>query len=305
MNSLQFPPFLVPGDTIIILSPASHIDPSFVNKATKILEYWGLHVIQSPHTLTQYAGYSATHKERLQDLQEAFDHPTAKAILCSRGGYGTMHLIDKLNIKNFSKHPKWLIGFSDITCIHSLLQHYGFASIHALMARHLAVEGLGDTCSNLLKDLLFGELPAYSVPAHPLNKVGRATGVLRGGNMCMLQSLRGTPYDFPANNTILFIEDVSEAPHAVERMLLNMKLAGILDKLSGLIIGQFTDYVEHTRLGAPLYEALATILSDFSYPICFNFPIGHVQDNRPMINGALCNLQINKKSVSLSFDNQE
>ncbi len=305
MNSLKFPKFLLPGDTIIILSPASHIDPNFVHKACQVLEYWGLRVIQSAHTLTKYAGYSAKHKERLQDLQKAFDHPTAKAILCSRGGYGTMHLLDKLNLDAFKENPKWLIGFSDITCIHNLLQHHGFTSIHGLMTRHLAVEGLGDPCTKLLKDVLFGHLPTYTIPIHPLNHRGKARGILRGGNMCLLHSLRGTPYDFPAENTILFIEDISEAPHAVERMLLNMKLAGILQKLSGLIIGQFTDYVEHTRLGAPLYEALNALLEGLPYPICFNFPVGHVKDNRPMINGALCSLEVGKKSVSLSFDNQE
>ena len=176
------------------------------------------------------------------------------------------------------------------------------------MARHLTVEPEDDLCCQALKDILFGNKLqeetsfSYTCPAHKLNRKGEGTGILRGGNLAVLYGLRGTPYDIPAEGTVLFIEDIGERPHAVERMMYNLKLGGVLEKLSGLIIGQFTEYEENMSLGKELYGALADLVKEYDYPICFGFPVGHVTMNVPMINGAEVTLEVGKKEVKLTFN---
>lgn len=315
-DNLIFPSYLQEGDRVIILSPSSKIDKSFLKGAKKRLKSWGLEVLTAKHAGNSSGTYAGNIKQRLEDLQEALDDEKAKAILCSRGGYGAVHLIDKLDFTRFSEHPKWLMGFSDITALHNLFQKNGFASLHAPMARHLTVEPEEDFCSQALKDILFGHFTTetaesvtiteqgfeYSCPAHKLNRKGNAEGILRGGNLAVFYGLRGTPYDIPAEGTILFIEDVGERLHAVERMMYNLKLGGVLGKLSGLIVGQFTEYEEDKSLGKELYGALADLVKEYDYPICFDFPVGHVTMNVPLINGARVMLETGKKDVKLSFN---
>lgn len=301
MNKPLLPPYLTKNDTIVIISPAGKIDRSLLAGARQRLESWGLKVILSKHAGSSSGRYAGTIAQRLSDLQAAMDDPTVKAIFCSRGGYGVVHLMDKLDFTRFSQHPKWLIGFSDITALHCQMQEKGFASLHALMGRHLTVEPATDPACHYLKEILFGTLPTYTGAKHKLNRTGTTRGILRGGNLSVYYGLRGTPYDIPAEGTILFLEDVSERPHAIERMFYNLKLGGVLDRLSGLIIGQFTEYEEDHSLGKPLYEALADLLKGYNYPICFNFPVGHVTNNLPLICGAEVELTVNKKGVDLSF----
>ena len=295
------PPYLSVNDRVVILSPSSKIDKILINGAKKRLEAWGLDVTVSRNVNGASGKYAGTIKQRLGDLQKAMNDPTVKVIFCSRGGYGAIHLIDKLDFTHFREHPKWLIGFSDITALHNLFQANGFASLHAPMARHLAVEPSDDIATGFLKQLLFGLLPQYIIPKHKLNHIGEAEGVLRGGNLAVAYGLRGTPFDIPAEGTILFIEDVGERPHAIERMLYNLKLSGVLEKLAGLIIGQFTEYEEDNSLGKPLYEAIADLVGEYDYPICFNFPVGHVTQNLPLINGAKVSLSVTRKEVKLKF----
>lgn len=316
MGSLIFPPYLQEGDHIIILSPSSKIDKSLIKGAVKLLQSWGFKVDISKHAASAHGTYAGTDSQRLEDLQSALDDEKAKAILCSRGGYGAVHLVGKLDFTRFHKHPKWLIGFSDITALHNVIQQNGYASLHAPMARHLTVEAEKDFCTLALKDILMGHTTAttaealkadqtefgYTCPAHKLNHKGTAKGILRGGNMSVFYGLRGTPYDIPAEGTILFIEDVGERPHSIERMMYNLKLGGVLDKLSGLIIGQFTEYEENKSLGKDLYGALADIVKEYNYPICFNFPVGHVTMNLPLIEGAEVTLTIESKDVKLNFN---
>ena len=310
MGSLIFPPYLQEGDRVIILSPSSKIDKSFLKGAYKRLKSWGLEVVFAKHAGSSNGTYAGSIRQRLEDLQEAMDDEEAKVIFCSRGGYGAVHLIGKLDFTKFRQHPKWLIGFSDITALHNLFQQNGFASLHAPMARHLTVEPEDDFCTQALKDVLFGqalggtEAFSYVCPGHKLNHKRKGKGVLRGGNLSVFYGLRGTPYDIPAEGTILFIEDVGERPHAVERMMYNLKLGGILDKLSGLIIGQFTEYEENKSLGKDLYGALADLVKEYDYPICFDFPVGHVSMNVPLINGAAVTLKVGKKEVKLSFNTE-
>lgn len=298
---IQFPPFLKQGDKIVIVSPSSKIDKLFLKGAKKRLEAWGLKVAIGKHAGSSCGRYAGTVGQRLKDLQDAMDDPDTKAILCSRGGYGAVHLIDRIDFTAFYEHPKWLLGFSDITALHYLFQKHGYASLHSLMARHLTVEPEDDPCTSYLKSILFGNLPSYTCEKHKLNRLGTAQGILRGGNMAVAYGLRGTPYDIPAEGTVLFIEDVSERPHAIERMMYNLKLGGVLEKLSGLIVGQFTEYEEDCSLDKELYAALADLVKEYDYPVCFNFPVGHVTHNLPLINGAKVELTVGKKEVELKF----
>lgn len=302
MNEIFLPDFLKEGDTVAIVSPSSKIKRIYIAGAKSILKSWGLKVVIGRHAFSSSGNYAGSINARLEDLQEAMDCEKVKAILCSRGGYGAIHLVDKLDFTKFQMHPKWLIGFSDITALHYVFQEKGFASLHSLMASHLALESKDNPSTLYLKDMLFGNIPTYQCEAHPCNTLGSAKGILRGGNLAVAYGLRGTPYDLPAKDTILFIEDVGERPHAIERMIYNLKLSGILKNLSGLIIGQFTEYKEDYSLGKTLYQALADLVKEYHYPVCFNFPVGHVTHNYPLIEGAPVELNVGEAEVELKFN---
>lgn len=304
MNNLIYPPALQQGDKIIILSPSSKIDKRFLKGATKRLESWGLEVEWGKHASSSHGTFAGSIKNRASDLQHALDDEKAKAILCSRGGYGAIHLVEKLDFSKFRKNPKWVIGYSDITVLHNLLQKEGFASLHAPMARHLTVEAEDDECTLALRDVLFGKPFSYTCNKHKLNHKGESEGTLRGGNLAVAYGLRGTPWDIPAEGTILFIEDINERPHAIERMMYNLKLGGVLERLSGLIIGQFTEFEENHSLGKELYGALADLLKEYDFPICFDFPVGHVTRNFPLVNGAEVKLSVGSKEVKLEMINK-
>lgn len=301
MHNLIFPSYLNKGDKVAILSPSGKIDKDILKKMAKKLETWGLIPVTSKHAGSSWGKYAGTIAQRMADFQWAMDNAEIRAIFCSRGGYGAVHFIDKLDFTAFAQNPKWLIGYSDITALHNLFQFKGFASIHGLMGRHIALEPDEDVCKTYLRDMLFGKLPQYTCPIHKLNKTGTVRGVLRGGNFAVMYGLRGTPYDIPPEGTILFVEDVGERPHAIERMVYNLKLGGFLERLSGLVIGQFTEFEEDKSLGKELYHALADVFKECNFPICFNFPVGHVTNNLPLICGAEVELSVSKKEVGMKF----
>lgn len=299
MSELIFPPFLHEGDTIAIVSPSGKIDKTFLKGAVERLKSWGFKVIMGKHAEGSSGNFSGTPKQRLADLQAAMNNDKVKAILCSRGGYGAIHLIDQIDFTAFKKHPKWLIGYSDITLLHELFQYNGYLSLHSLMARHLTVESDDNLCTQYLKNILFGRMPDYTCKGHKLNKKGHAKGILRGGNLSVLYGLRGTKYDFPAEGTILFIEDIGERPYHIDRMMNNLKIGGILENISGLIVGQFTEYSEDPLFGKTVYEMIAEHVKEYNYPVCFNFPVGHVPLNLPMPCGAEVELNVTKKVTEL------
>ncbi len=294
------PSFLHVGDTVAIVSPASVINPDYVGGAVRVLESWGLRVQVSPYCLGEQGSYSGTIEERLSDFRAALRAPEVKAILCSRGGYGAVHLLDELS-EEIAKNPKWVIGYSDISALHALCVNKGIMSLHAPMCKHLVTEAVDNRSSQYLRRILFGEIPEYQERTHPLNRCGEATGRLVGGNMAVLCGLLSTPYDLFLPGSILFIEDIGEAPYKIERMLYNLKLAGRLSALSGLIVGRFTDYQESPRFGGTLYELIANLVQEYDYPVCFDFPVGHVTDNLPLIEGAEVSLRVKKRLVELSF----
>lgn len=301
--SLQFPPSLRVGDCVAIVSPSGKISNQWVQGASWLLRSWGLQPLSMPHVLAEHGRYAGTVDQRLVDLQAALDNPQIKGILCSRGGYGVVHLLNRLDFAGFRQSPKWVMGFSDITALHNRIQYEGFASLHTPMARHLTEEGPDDRSTLYLKDLLFGHKPRYVWEPHALNRCGRVKGILRGGNLAVGYGLRATPYDWPMDNTVLFLEDVGERPHAVERMLYNLKLSGAFDRLKGLIIGRFTEYDDpDMALGKPLYEAIADVVAGYDFPVCYGFPVGHVKDNWPLIVGSEVGFSVSPTEVVLDFN---
>lgn len=300
MYSLITPPPLQAGDTVCILSPAGDIEPGLIDEAGEKIKAWGFTPRISTFAKGKNGRFSGTVEERLTDIHAALQSPSVKAILCARGGYGTMQLINGIDRSLVREDPKWIIGYSDITALHALWQSVGICSIHAPMAKHLAEQPSDDFCSLTLRDILTGSRPSYHITPHPLNILGHSEGVIRGGNLAMIQAMRGTFLDFPPNDTILFIEDIAERPYQIERMLLNLELGGVFDQLKGLIVGSFTDYTPDEAMPS-VYNMVHTIASRHHLPLCLGFPVGHTANNYPMICGASASLTIEADKAVCSF----
>ena len=297
----MLPPFLKPDDQIRIISPSGAIDPDYIDDAKIVLSNWGLQVTEGKYARAEYGRFAGTKAERISDLQQALDDKSVKAILCSRGGYGISQIIDKIDFSYFKKSPKWLIGFSDITILHNTITNLGVSSIHGIMGKHLTEIPTDAEPSVQLCKILFGELPTYSVPSHAQNKIGKATGKLIGGNLSVLMGLRGSQFDLDYKNAILFIEDIAEMPYHIDRMMQNLRFSGVLGQLSGLIVGQFTDCEEDPLMMQTISEIISDAVSEFTYPVCFNFPAGHVDNNLPLVMGTNVKLEVNETEAKLIF----
>lgn len=279
-----FPRPLQKGDTIAIVSPASIIDPTLVERAASSLSSLDYNVKIMPHALSTYGSYAGSIENRLADLTDALLDPTVRAILCSRGGYGCVHLLDAIDSLNIEADPKWLIGFSDVSALHALMSKHNIVSIHGSMAKALALEPLDTPFNSMLLNMLRGERPTLQFPGHKYNRQGTTTGRLVGGNLAVLQALIGTHYDI-FNDAILFIEDVAEPIYKIERILYQLRLTGRLSSLKGLIIGQFTLY-EADKNFSNIYDMIAPMLYGLNIPIAFDAPIGHIRDNMPLLHGS-------------------
>lgn len=286
----KFPAPLRKGDRIVFASPAGIPVPEEVHAAKKVLEDEGFEVIISPHALGQSGSYSGTAEQRFSDLADAFEDPLTRAIICTRGGYGVVHLMDRLNRLPIEDDPKWVVGFSDISALHALMASKGIASVHASMAKQIML-GPDDPDNAALLSILRGGKPNFTFPASAYDHPGTAEGVLYGGNLAVLAQLIGTPYDILKKDTIMFIEDVGEPIYKIERMLYQLKLNGVLPNLKGLIVGQFTDY-SADRNHSSMEQMIAEMVKGYSYPIAFNAPIGHVSHNIPVIEGARVTLKV-------------
>ena len=288
------------NDKAVIVSPAGKIEEYLVKDAVTVLESWGLIPEISENALCDTGRFSGFVEQRLSDLQKAFDDPYVRLILCSRGGYGTVHLLDKLDFTNIKINPKWLIGFSDITALHAALQANGIMSVHGPMAKHFSEEGAEDVSVRYTKSILAGQSIKYEIPVGKsgyLNRVGKASGRLFGGNLAVFCGIMGTKLVKIPTNGILFIEDTGEAPYKVDRMIYQLKLAGVFDKISGLIVGQFNDYAEDNEMYTALHQSILNAVSEYSFPVCFDFPIGHVKLNFPVIMGARASLNVKENSI--------
>ena len=296
-----YPKPLKAGDKVAILSPASYIKDALVDGACNVLAQWGFEPVVCNHCKGRCGTYSASSEERLADLTWALNEPSVRAIMCSRGGYGAVHLLHELHHNLLTRDPKWLIGFSDISALHATWVHAGIASMHAPMAKHLCECGLDDCCNKEMLNVLMGGKPQYEIEAHEFNRQGVVKGQLVGGNLAVLSGLLGTPFNILEAGKILFIEDIGEDVYKIERMLYALQLGGVLEKLKGLIVGQFTEYKSPDRNGESMYDMIRRMVAPYDYPVAFNFPVGHVDDNRPMIEGADVELSVTSGNTTLKF----
>jgi muramoyltetrapeptide carboxypeptidase len=300
---MKTPPFLMPGDKIRIVSPAGKCTEEQIMPALNWLRENGYQVEPGRNIFGKYFQYSGVDQDRLSDLQEALDDPEAKVIICSRGGYGAIRLIDQLNFSRFRKHPKWLVGYSDITVLHNRLHLSGFPSIHGAMCRNFFPEnGLpADTLFSLIQ-LLRGEKPEYNIIPSSMNRTGTTTARLVGGNLSLLYSLSGTPYDLDTAGKILFIEDIGEYLYHIDRMMIGLRLSGKLKYLAALVVGQFTDVKDNEEpFGKSVEEIILDAVRDYDFPVCFNFPAGHGQPNLALALGSVWKLKVTNKNCSLKL----
>jgi muramoyltetrapeptide carboxypeptidase len=295
------PNYLQPSDEVRIISPSGSVNPEFIDGAKKMLSTWGLLPIEGEFARLEYGRFAGTEEQRVADLQQALDDPNVKAIFCSRGGYGLAQIIDKLDFTAFQKLPKWVIGFSDISILHNVITNLGIASIHGVMSKYFTELPADADQIQLMKEILFGKLPVYQVPNQPLNRVGSADGKLIGGNLSVLIGLRGSQFDMQFKDNILFIEDVGEKAYHIDRLMQNLRLSGVLAQISGLVVGQFSDCEEDPLMKKSIAQLISDSVKDYNYPVCFNFPAGHVDYNLPLIIGAPVNLNVTSEGVKLKF----
>lgn len=294
------------GDTIAIVSPSSAPDSATVAKGCAALRDWGYVPVVGPHAQNRYHGFAGTADERAADLLWALRDTTVKAILCSRGGDGAVQVLQRIPLSEFSQHPKWIIGFSDVTALHSAAVSAGVMSIHGTMCDGIAAKGeRRDSVNAVLRRLLQGELPSYEVPAHPLNQPGQAEGILVGGNFSVLCGLAGSDYDFlrrADQGLILFIEDTGEGMTKVDRMLHQLEIRGILSQLKGIIVGHFSKYKQPENDFADMYDMLHEYLQHYPVPVCYDFPIGHHSGyNYPLVEGCRVRLTVTPQGTQITF----
>lgn len=289
---------LKPGDRIAILSPAGIIKPQNVYRALPYLEEQGWQPYVTPNTFKRYGTFAGTPEQRYSDLEKAFLDPDTRAILCSRGGYGVVHLLERLSKLNLRRDPKWVIGYSDISALHALMASQGIASIHSPMAKHIADQRGADIYTKALFDILRGKGSTFNAEPHPYNRHGLVSGTLYGGNLAVLTALIGTKYDILRPDTILFIEDVSEPIYKIERMMYSLRLSGVLARIKGLIVGQFTEYSPDVD-NETMEDMIRRCVEPYSYPVMFNAPVGHVDQNAPLIEGGRVTLTVNSTIASI------
>lgn len=294
------PSKLSEGDLIYITAPAKATDVSSVMFTKEYLEQQGFNVLLSQNCLGSFHYFSGTDEQRAADLQFGIDHPEVKAILCARGGYGCVRIVDQVNWANMLREPRWLIGFSDVTVFHHRLMKLGIQSIHGSMP--LNFEKNSPEALHTLLEILRGGLPVINGPANHSNKLGTGQGTLIGGNLSIVYSLLGTDDRYSFDNTILFIEDLAEQLYHLDRMFYALKKSGALAKIKGLVIGGMTDLEDTDNpTGFSIEEIVGHHFSFSKIPICFQFPVGHFNDNRSVIIGSEVQLTVSELGSTLSY----
>jgi len=304
-----FPKSIKKGDKIAIISPAGSVEPTQLEKGIEMIKSKGFEPILGEHLYTKFSNeynYAGTEDQRLKDMNWALNDSEISAIWASRGGYGCQHLLHGLNLKGFNKNPKWYIGYSDNTVIQSFLLKKGFASIHAQTIKTSSF-GVTEESYDLIFDILKGKSPKYSLESNQFNKKGNIEGELIGGNLALIYALLGTKYSFDFKDKILFIEDIGENFYALDRMMMSLELAGVFTKIKGLIVGGMTnmgDENDNKQYEESFDDFANKLISDriskYNFPVVFDFPNGHIKDNRPLIIGGKVSLKIGK-TTSLNF----
>jgi muramoyltetrapeptide carboxypeptidase len=293
-------PFLKKGDKIAITCPAKKL-PNPMDDAVALLQSWGLEVVLGDTVNASYHQFAGDDDLRAKDLQRFIDDDSVKAIIAARGGYGTIRMIDQVNFGRFATHPKWLIGFSDITVLHAhLFANYGAQTIHGQMPVNIP-----DASAHSLETLrraLFGEEISYAFNSHAHNRSGEATGILTGGNLSLLVAVNNSVSDYNYDGKILFIEDVGEYLYSIDRMIRTLDRAGKLKNLAGLIVGGFTEVKDNDiPFGQTVPEIIMEVVKNYNHPVCFDFPAGHIPDNQSLVFGKTLNLSVNEKQATANY----
>jgi len=293
------PAFLKKGDKIGIVAPARKIYMNEIEASIKVFERWGLEVELGKNLFAKNRQFAGTDEQRAEDLQYMMDNSDIKAIICARGGYGTVKTLKLLDFTDFLEKPKWIIGYSDITALHAHVnQNVGVKSIHGTMPFNFPKDLSENESVKSLRKVLFGVQNMYEVQAHEFNKTGRASGELIGGNLSVLFSIAGTKYDIETSGKILVLEDLDEYLYHIDRMMMNMKYGGKLENLKGLIVGGMTDMNDNQiPFGKTAFEIIRDAVAEYDYPVCFDFPLGHIENNYAVILGNKSELNVENGKV--------
>jgi muramoyltetrapeptide carboxypeptidase len=293
------PSYLKKGDLILIIATARKTSPQLIEPAIDILINWGLQVETGANLYKVQNQFAGSDEERASDLQWAINHPKAKAVLFSGGGYGSLRIIDRVKFGKINKYPKWFIGYSDVTVIHNRLNHLGIASVHGTMAFQFTKN---HAATQTLRNQLFGKKIKYRLGAHLLNRKGKAQAEMVGGNLSLLYAVSGSIDDLNTKNKILFIEDLDEYLYHIDRMMLQLKRSGKLKHLKGLIVGGMSEMKDNqVPFGKSAEEIILDAVKEYRYPVCFNFSAGHVDNNFALCLGMKATLTVSHKKVSLTY----
>lgn len=296
-DSLIAPPYLKKGDTVAIIAMASKLERKSIEAAVEAMENWGLNVIIGESVGASNYDFAGSDEVRLRDFQEMLDDKNVRAIFSARGGYGSSRIIDQVNFAKFMSHPKWIIGFSDITAVHGKIQNFGFQSIHGPMPKTMLWDAQSD---KYLEGILFGKKVKYICEANKLNRIGEGQGQIIGGNLALLAHNIGSSSDLDFAGKILFIEDIGEYLYNIDRLMVQLKRAEKLANLAGLIVGQFSDVKENDEpFGKTVYEIIAEHVSGENYPVAYDFPIGHTNENWAVRCGEVMSFSVKNKVVKL------
>ncbi len=303
MTKMKQAPLLKPGNKIRIVAPAGKIKPERILPAADWLSKQGYEVELGKHVFATDYQYAGTDQHRLNDLQEALNDKTCAAIICARGGYGVVRLLDKIDFKAFKRNPKWLIGYSDITALHLAINNLDFASIHGTMPPYFFDEqgNANENLTSLIK-MLRGEHSNYTFKTKVPQRTGVAEAQLIGGNLSLITSLIGTKYEINTHNKILFIEDIDEYLYHIDRMMHHLKLAGKLENLAGLLVGDFTEIKDNDDpFGKTVEEIIWEAVSDYDFPVSFGLKAGHDEKNLALAFGKPCTLSVNNNDSLINF----
>lgn len=302
---MKFPPYLSSGDKVAIVSPAGNVKRAVIERGAELLGQQGYQVEIGSHAFDEDGVFAGPDSARAADMQKALDDPCVRAIFFARGGYGSLRTHLRLDWTAFHQQPKWLAGFSDITVFHAYLSRRRIASVHGVMpSRFETGEGPTESFRKLIA-MLSRRSSGQDLPPHPMNRCGSATGVLTGGNLSILQSLRGTALDIRPKGKILFIEDVHELHYHLDRMMRNLQSGGILEQISGLVVGHFTGIRDGgTPYGLTAYEIIRESVAPYSYPVMFGFPAGHDMPNHPLLMGGRMTLEVSSEGARMSYRNR-
>ena len=295
------PPYLQKGDTVAIVATArKHIDDD-LKLAKEFLENWGLKVVVGSSIGLDQNQLAGTDEDRAKDFQQQLDNPNVKAIWCVRGGYGTVRMVDLIDFSKFKQHPKWVIGFSDVTVLHSHLNTLGFESIHGMMP--VNIPRATPEAKESLRKALLGENLSYAIPYDKMNKLGKAKGELVGGNLSILYSLFGSDSAIDCTDKILFLEDLDEYLYHIDRMMMNLKRNGCLESLKGIVVGSMTKMKDNDiPWGKNALQIIEEVTKTYNIPVVYNFPAGHIPDNRALIFGRQVTLEVTASGTKLIFD---